>query len=223
MSADLRHRRLIDRLARSLGPVARLAAPWRRMLGWAAVVGLATIALMALADLRAVVLRFASEPMLTLATLGSLVTAGSAAFAAILTALPDRDARWAALPLPGLALWIGASLVDGFEAGDDPGHRASLSESCRCAAFILGLGVPFALVLTATLRRGYALRPGRTAALAGLAAASVAASLLGLFHPFETTPNDLAVHAASVALLSGGCTALGGRLLRRAAPPAQRG
>lgn len=211
MLARNRHSRLIDSLAAGLTPVGKLASPVRRVAGWILPVGVAATGLAAVANLHGVLVRYAAEPALTLAALGSLTTAGAAAAAAILATLPDRDSRWALLPVPSLGLWIVASV---FGATDASGHwPISLSAACSCIAFIVGLGVPFALLLVATLRQGYAMRPGLTAGLAGLAASSAAASILGLFHPFDLGFDDLGTHALAVALLSGTCASLGRRFL----------
>ena len=212
MAAHDRHTNLIENLAAGLIPVVKLASPTRRAAGWLLLVGLLTVGLAAVANMHAVLSRFAAETALLAAALGSATTAGTASAAAVLTTLPDRDPRWALLPLPSLALWIGASVAGTL----DPtryGPLVSLSAACSCFAFIVGLGVPFALLLIATLREGYAMRPGLTAGLAGLAASSAAASILGLFHPFEMALDDLGMHAVAVALLSGACAILGRRLL----------
>lgn len=215
MHADPRHLRLIARLARGLAPVARLASPMRRALGWCLLVALPGAGLAGIADTRATLHRLTGEPWLALASAGALLTAVAAALGAVLSALPDRDARWALLPLPGIALWLGAGL-GGASAGEGDGHRAaSLAQACACAGFILGLGAAFALLLAGILVRAHPLRPRLTAGLAGLAAAAAAACLLQLFHPFAMARDDLALHALAVAAMTLGCAALGTRLLAR--------
>lgn len=216
---SLPHARLIDALARGLVPVRRLGSPLRRVLGWLVVVALPGVGLAAVADLRGALSHHAADPDLVLAAVGSIATAVTAAVAAILATLPDRDPRWALLPAPSLALWIGASVSGASVSGAGAEHGApiSLAEACACVGFILGLGVPFALLLAAILKGGYALHPSLSGGLAGLAAASAAASILGLFHPFAMALNDLALHALAVALLSGAGAGLGRRLLRKSA------
>ncbi|MDV2987481.1 UNVERIFIED_CONTAM: NrsF family protein [Methylobacteriaceae bacterium AG10] len=214
MLAQDRHTRLIDSLAAGLAPVARLASPARRIAGWLLLVGLPAAGLAAVANLHGVLARYAAEPALVLAAAGSTATAAAAAAAAVLMTLPDRSARWALLPVPSLAFWIGAG-VAGAASGTGYGAPIPLSAACSCFAFIVGLGVPFALLLVASLKQGYALRPGLTAGLAGLAASSAAASILGLFHPFEMALDDLGMHALAVALLSGLFASFGSRLMHR--------
>ena len=63
------------------------------------------------------------------------------------------------------------------------------------------------------LRRACPLQPGLTAAVAGLAAAAAAATLLNFFHPFDAAATDLAVHVFAVALVIVANRAFSGRLL----------
>lgn len=196
------HTRMIDRLARGLVPVQRLSSPLQRVLGWLFVVGLPGAGLAAVTDLRGTLVRHAAEPEFVLAAIGSLATAALAAAAAILATLPDRDPRWALLPAPSPVLWIGAS-VSGSGTEHDP--AITLSEACACVGFILGLGVPFALLLALVLKGDYALHPSLSGGLA-------ADSTLGLFHPFAMAFDDLALHALAAALLAG--AGLSPRVLR---------
>jgi hypothetical protein len=64
------------------------------------------------------------------------------------------------------------------------------------------------------LRRACPLQPGLTAAVAGLASAAAAATLLNFFHPFDAAATDLAVHAVAVALVIGANEVLGSRSLQ---------
>ncbi len=82
-----------------------------------------------------------------------------------------------------------------------------------CLAFILGLSVPLSGLLVLMLRRAATLQPGLTAAMAGLAAAAAAATLLALVHPFDASAVDLAVHVGAVLAVVAVNRALGGRLL----------
>ena len=201
-----RHMRLIDALARGLVPVRQVSSPLQRMLDWLRIIFLPGAGLVLVAHLKGALGRHAVEPEFVLAAIGSVATAVTAAAAAILAMFPDRDPRWALLPVPSLTLWIGASLSG---ASAKHGAPMSLSDACTCVGFILGLGVPFALLLATNLKGGYALYPSLSGGLAGLAAASAAASILGLFHPFAMALNDLALHALAIALLSGASARLG--------------
>jgi hypothetical protein len=79
---------------------------------------------------------------------------------------------------------------------------APMTEARDCLVFIVAVSVPLSALLIFMLRRSCSLQPGLAAAMAGLAAAAAAATLLNFFHPFDATATDLVVHAAAVALVT---------------------
>lgn len=214
--SDAPHDALIDVLASGLRPVRRLSPPALRALLWLGLVALIATALALVTDLDGLERRLAAAPDLWLAVLGSTLTAIGAALAAFELSVPDRRATWAMLPIPPLLLWIGASGLGCLRGSIVPGtHVAPLSEASDCLLFILGLSVPLGGALFLLLRHGFALRPGLTAAIGGLAVAAAAATLLNFFHPFDTAATDLAVHAVAVALVIGVSRLAAGRALPR--------
>lgn len=205
---------LIADLVADLRPVRPLASPLIRAAAWLVVVVALAAALAAFADLPAMRHRLMAVPDMWLAMLGSALTAALAAVAAFELDLPDRSPRWALLPLPGLALWIGASGMGCLRTWLIPGvHDASSIEAMHCLAFILGLSVPLSLLIVVMLRRGFTLAPSLTGSCAGLAVASASATLLDFFHPFDAAATDLAVHALAVGLVVGVNRWVGGRRL----------
>ena len=197
-----------------VAPVRRLASPGLRALGWLAAVAGVAIALSTLADLSAMWHRLTAAPDMWLAALGAAATAVLAAVAAFQLSLPDARRAWALLPLPAALLWIAASgagcLRTWFVADT---HAADMSEARDCLMFIVGLSVPLSALLIVMLRRACSLQPGLTAAIAGLAAAAAAATLLNFFHPFDAAATDLVVHVGAVALVITANRAFSGRLL----------
>jgi hypothetical protein len=207
---DGSHDRLIGELAANLAPVRRLPPPALRMLRWLILVAALAAALALFADLPAMWHRMTASSDMGLAALGSIATTMTAAFAAFALNLPDRSRAWALLPL-----WVGASGLGCLRAYVLPGtHVAAIGETRDCLLFIIGLSVPLSAALIVMLRHGYSLTPPLTAAMAGLAAAAAAATLLNFFHPFDAAATDLAVHAVAVALVVGAARALGGRFLQ---------
>ena len=205
---------LIRDLTADLVPVRRLASPGLRALGWLAVVVAAAIALATVANLPALWHRLSGAPDMWLAVLGSAATAVLAAVAAFQLSLPDARRAWALLPLPAALLWIVASGLGCLRTRLAPDtHVADMSEARDCLMFIVGLSVPLSALLIVMLRRACPLQPGLTAAIAGLAAAAAAATLLNFFHPFDAAATDLAVHAGAVALVIAANRAFSGRLL----------
>jgi hypothetical protein len=209
-SAPEEYDRLIQGLATDLTPVRRLPSPGKRALLWLAFVAAIAAALATFADLQALKERLMGSPDMWMAVTGSTLTAGLAAFAAFKLSLPDAPRTWALLPLPAAALWICASGIGCFRAWLVPEtHVADMTETRDCLMFILALSVPLAALMFAMLRQGYPLQPGLTAAVAGLATAAAAATLLNFFHPFDAAATDLAVHAFAVALVIVVARALG--------------
>jgi hypothetical protein len=197
---------LIDGLVADLKPVRPLASPWLRALAWLALVLIMALVLARFADLAAFRTRMMSAPDIRWALAGSALTAALASVAALQTALPDRSRLWGLLPLPALALWIGASGLGCARSWLIPGtHDASLAESRDCLVFIIGLSIPLSAAMFFMLRRGYSFAPALTGGMAGLAVAAAAACLLNLFHPYDAAVSDLLVHAGAVALVVLAC------------------
>jgi len=208
------HERLIRDLATNLAPVRRLRPPSVRALAWLAVVVATAVVLAMIADLPALGRRLTAAPDMWLAVTGSALSAILAAFAAFQLSLPDARRVWALLPLPATLLWIVASGAGCLRTWFVPGtHAADLSEASDCLIFIIGLSVPLSALLIIMLRRACPLHPGLTAAIAGLASAAAAATLLNFFHPFDAAATDLTVHAFAVALVIVLNRVFSGRLL----------
>jgi len=206
--------RLISALTEDLRPVRPLPPPALRTLFWLLLVAAIAVALALFADVTAMWHRISATPDICLAVLGSIATMTTAAFAALELSLPDRSRAWSLLPLPAVALWVGASGLGCMRAHILPDtHVATMSESRDCLVFIIGLSVPLAAVLVVMLRRAYSLAPSLTAAMAGLASAAAAATLLNLFHPFDAAATDLAVHAVAVLFVIVAVRTLGSRAL----------
>lgn len=206
---------LLDDLSGDLRPVRRLAPPAVRALGWFGAVLALTLVLAPFADLHAVRERLA-VPDLGVAALGAVLTALCAALAAFQTSVPGRSRLWALLPLPPLALWLGASGLGCLRAWIAPeSNLADAAEMRGCLYFLLGVSLPLSVLLVLMLRRACPMRPNLTALLAGLATAGAAAALLVPFHPHDATAIDLAMHALAVCAIIGLNGLAGGRLLDR--------
>ena len=207
--------RLIGALVADLRPVRPLPPPALRTLIWLMLVAAVAVAIAMFADVTAMWRRMTAIPDMWLAVLGSVATMATAAFAAFELSLPDRSRAWALLPLPALALWVGASGLGCMRAYVLPGtHVAGIGEMRDCLLFIIGLSVPLSAALIVMLRRAYSLAPPLTAAMAGLASAAAAATLLNFFHPFDAAAADLAVHSVAVLIVVGAAREVGRRALQ---------
>jgi hypothetical protein len=211
---NIDHDALIRDLVANLVPVRRLRSPTARALMWlAAVVALAFV-LAAFSDVSAVVRRLTAAPDMAIAGLGSASTAVLAALATFQLSVPGHSRSWALLPLPAVFVWVAASGAGCLRSWLIPDvHLATMNEEKDCLLFIVGLSVPLSVLLIVMLRRAFPLDPGLIAVLAGLASAAAAASLLSLFHPFDASATDLAVHALAVCLVVGANRVFGGRSL----------
>jgi len=207
--------RLIDALVADLRPARPLLPPALRTLIWLMLVAAVAIGLAMFADVAAMGRRIGAIPDMWLAVLGSIATMATAAFAAFELSLPDRSRAWALLPLPAAALWVGASGLGCMRAYVLPGtHVAGFGETRDRLLFIIGLSVPLSAALIVMLRRAYSLAPPLTAAMAGLASAAAAATLLNFFHPFDAAAADLALHAVAVLIVVAAARAVGSRTLQ---------
>jgi hypothetical protein len=132
--------RLIGAPVADLRPVRPLLPPALRTLIWLMLVTAVAAALAMFADVGAVSRRMTAIPDMWLAVLGSIATMATAAFAAFEVSLPDRSRAWAFLPLPALALWVGASGLGCMRAYALPGtHIAGIGETRDCLLFIVPL------------------------------------------------------------------------------------
>jgi hypothetical protein len=209
------HDQLIRGLTADLAPVRRLRSPsWRAIL-WLACVAALGCVLAVISNIPAMLARLDAAPDLWLVAIGSTLTMVLAAVAAFELSLPDASGRWAFLPVPGALLWLAGSGAGCLRGWVVPGaHPAVLSETGDCLTFIVLVSVPLSALLIFMLRRAYSLRPTLTAAVAGLAAAAAAATLLNFFHPYDASATDLVVHAAAVTLVIAANRLVGGRLLQ---------
>jgi hypothetical protein len=214
---DSAHEHLIRDLASDLEPVRRLRPPTVRALGWLAFVAVIAVALARFADLSGLESRLSASPDMWLAVTGSIATAVLAALATFQLSLPDASRAWALLPLPAALFWVTASGLGCLRVWLVPGtHVAELTEARDCMGFIVGISIPLSVAMFVMLRRACTLQPGLTAAIAGLATAAAAATLLNFFHPFDAAATDLAVHACAVALVIVANWAFSGGLLSTA-------
>jgi hypothetical protein len=193
---------LIEQLSGDLQPVRRLAAPWRRTVVWCGAVLWVAAIIALFADFGPLWHRLMAAPDMMLAFAGAALTAMLAALAAFMTSVPGRSAWWAALPLPGLAVWLSAGTAGclrteaiGWTQPEAPMHPMA------CIYFIVLVSAPLSGLLMWQILRACPLRPALTASLAGLASAGAAATILAMIHPFDATYTDLLAHLAAVGVV----------------------
>ena len=209
----------IDNLIKSLGaqasPVRRLWSPGWRTVGWVVLIAAIAAYLLHRYGMGGMMQRWSNAPDQAWASICSVVTGVTAAFAAFVVAVPGRHRAWMWLPVPSAVLWLGASgwgclthwshVFDG--AGVMPG-------GADCLAFIVLSSVPLSALLIWLLRRACPLRPVLAACMIGLASAATSAALLSIFHPYSVAAGDLLMHGFAILLVVGANAAMGGRLLQ---------
>jgi hypothetical protein len=171
---------LIARLTEGLQPVERLPSPVARAFAWLGSVTLLSVILVLGFSHLGVFMNRIRDPKLVVELIGTLATGILAVVAAFEISLPDRSLKWALLPAPSFALWLGSSGYSCWRHALAGGSELVEWETPRCFAWIVAFGVPLGISLFILLRRSRPLDPGPVAAMAGLGAASIAAFLLQL-------------------------------------------
>ena len=209
---------LISQLSLNLKPVRRLPSPLAMLGLWclfcAGVIGAALL----ISGLRADFANWLLEGFDLYHIMSAALVALTAGYAAFQLALPDRDQRWALLPVPAVVGWLvtmgWGCLEDFARLGPE---ALNITISYPCLNFIIGLGVPMTAAVVYLTRHAALLRPMPVAALGGLSAAAFASRGLTLVHELNAAVRVLVWHgiAALVVTCIGALT--GPLLMQRAA------
>ena len=204
-------RDLIDSLARDAGPVRRLQSPLRRgFLFLVAIIGIVLAATLITNAWPGMILRL-HDSRFAVEMIATALTGIAAILAAFCISIPGWSRFWMFLPLPPLAVWLGASgygcYRNWFVYGAD--GSLALGRSADCFTFILAASIPTAVALFFALRQARPLNSIPVMAIGALGIAGLAAAALQFFHPFDVTATDLALHAAAVGLVVALATLIG--------------
>jgi hypothetical protein len=212
----MRSEDLIHRLAADLRPVRPARHPAIATALWLGVaLAVIGVAVLVSASPRVLVARLVAGfdlPQMLAAT----ATGVLAAFAAFQLALPERDGRWALLPIPPAVAWLvtmgWGCLQDLTRLGPE---ALQIGVSLPCLGFIAGLGVPLTAAMLWLARHAAWLRAGPVAALGGLSAAALVSVGLTLIHHLDAAMMVLVWHGMSVLVVAAIASLLGPRLMRR--------
>jgi hypothetical protein len=210
-------RDLIDSLARDAGPVRRLRSPLRRGFQFlAATIGIVLAATLVTNAWPGMMSRL-QDSRFAIEMIATALTGLAAILAAFCISIPGWSRFWMFLPVPPLAVWLGASgygcYRNWFAYGAD--GSLALGRSAACLTFIMIASIPTAVALFFALRAARPLNSIPVMAMGSLGVAGLAAATLQFFHPFDVTVTDLGLHAAAVVLVVVLATLFGSPRLRR--------
>lgn len=212
----MRSEDLIRRLATDLRPVRPALHPAATTALWLSMAAAVIVTAVLVSGLRhdlaaRLAVGFDLPQLLTATATGIL-----AAFAAFQLALPERDGRWALLPVPAAIAWLATMgwgcLQDLVRLGPE---ALRVGMSLPCLAFIAALGVPLTVAMLWLARHAAWLRAGPVAALGGLSAAALASVGLSLIHHLDAAVMVLVWHGVSVLVVAASAALAGPRLMRR--------
>lgn len=214
----MRTEELITQLSRGLRPVRRLPSPLAMLGLWCLFcVGVIGAALL-VSGLRADFAAWLMEGFDLYHLMSAALVALTAGYAAFQLALPDRDQRWALLPVPAVVGWL---VTMGWGCLEDLARLGpealQLGVSLPCLGFIIGLGVPMTAAIAFLTRHAALLRPVPVAALGALSAAAFASLGLTLVHELDAAMMVLVWHGIAVLVVTALGAVAGPRLMRRAA------
>lgn len=212
---EMRTEELIRQLAADATPLRPLRSPLVRTaiwLAWALPWVTAIVWIMGpRGDLRALVAnaRWMTEEGAAVAT---ALTAAGAAFCA---GVPGRP-RWErCLPIPPLAVWLGAlgqgCVHDWLQLGRT---GLALHPDWLCLPAVVLVGAGPAVAMTIMILRGSPIAPATTTMLAALAAGGLAGAALPLFHREDVSLMVLVWQAGTVLALTGLAAVAGPKVLR---------
>jgi hypothetical protein len=212
----MRSEDLIQGLAAELRPVRPARHPATATALWVGVAAAVILAAVLVSGPRPDLVARLATGFDLLQILTAAATGVLAAFAAFQLALPERDARWALLPIPAAAAWLATMGLGCLQDLARLGPEAlRIGVSLPCLVFIAGLGVPLTVAMLWLARHAAWLRACPVAALGGLSAAALASVGLSLIHHLDAAMMVLVWHGVSVLVVAGVASLLGPRLMRR--------
>jgi hypothetical protein len=193
---------LIDRLSTDCAPVRCLRCPATRSATWLAI-AVPYVILASLIYPGANLSALALDGRLIVEEAAALLTAITAVFTAFAVTVPGYDRRILLLPVLPLLVWLGSLVAGSTDEWLRDGFAGLwLRGEWVCVRWMLSVGAIPAIVLAVMLRKGAPMSPYKTAALGGLAAATLAHFSMRLFHPEEVSVLMAVWHSATVIAVS---------------------
>ena len=207
---------LIDSLAADLKRVVPLPPPPRRLAFWLFASLLYIGAIVLAAGPRLDLFEKAQEPRFLVEVSAAIATGVLSAVAAFHSISPGRSVWYSIAPLPALAVWLGSLGQGCWHAWLVAGSEGlTLAPDMFCFPAIVAASVVPTVLIVAMMRRGSSVMPALTMALAVLAATSLGAAALRLFHVQDASVMLLVWQFGTVALLTSAAAIFGDPLLPR--------
>ncbi len=205
---------LVRRLAASAKPVRRLPHPMWRAMMWFMLSLAYAVGLVFAMGLRADFSARIAEPRFVTELSAAILTSMMAAAAAFCSTCPGRPLWERLAPFPFLLVWL-ASLGEGCWRDWTLHGLQGLAVQPEFSCFwkIVVSSAPPAVLILLMVRRGAPIAPYLTTGLATLAAASLVAAAMLLFHRQESSVMVLIWQFGSVVSLSAFAALFGRRLL----------
>lgn len=206
---------LVGALANCAAPVRRLRSPHARMATWFMLSVAYAAAVVFVMGIRPDIWTKLQEPKFAIELGAALMTSMLAAGAAFCAGCPGRPLWERFAPLPALALWLGSLGVGCMESWISVGAGGlRIAPDLVCFPYIVLAGLVPAILIFAMIRRGAPIAPVTATMLASLAAASLGAAALRLFHEQDASIMVLVWQFGTVALLTAVGALLGRSFLR---------
>jgi hypothetical protein len=194
---------LIQALVIDAAPVRPLRSPGIRAALWLATAAVAAAAMIFAATGITIFKAGAANPR-ALAEWWAMVATGVVGItAAHHLAIPGHSRHWRKAAWWPAALWL-ALAVAGCLSGPNGvswTDGSNLWHYLECFGFVIGCGVPLAIVLSGSVRRALPVWPTDTAIQGCLGAGALAIAFMRFFHPVDLSVIDLASHFTAVALV----------------------
>lgn len=205
---------LVRRLAASAKPVDRLPHPMWRAVMWFTLALAYAAGLVFAMGLRADFSARIAEPRYVIELSAAILTSLMAAAAAFCSTCPGRPLWERLAPFPFLLVWL-ASLGEGcWRDWTLHGLQGlAVQQEFSCFWKIVATSAPPAILILLMVRRGAPIAPYLTTGLATLAAASLVAAAMLLFHRQESSVMVLVWQFGSVLTVSAFAALFGRRLL----------
>ena len=175
---------LISALTTDLRPTRRLSSPGYRLLKWVLVALPCSLLLGALVETQNIQLAITriSDPRMLVELAAILITALTAAYAALVSVQPGRPGLTWALPIIPFLAWLGLIGESCWSLWVKIGDQISFAPNWVCLPSVTATGAVPALAIILMIRRGVLFNAPLTFALATLAASALGAVALRLFH-----------------------------------------